>query len=314
MDFQEKINKLKKKIFEELTPLIDSDYILIDLPYHSNIGDLLIWEGEENFLKTIPFKCLYRSSNRTFEYKKISDDVIVLIHGGGNFGDVWRAHQIFHLNIVKYYPNNKIIFLPQTVHYDSKINLGIDSEIMSKHKNLTICARDNVSYGILHNYFANNTILLEPDMAFYINPKQLENKTKPVKDILFLKRTDHEISLEIDYLNHITEEGEIAIHDWPTMEQVYWQQLLLYKMCYLNKPYRRIADAFANTMYRKFGTELGVEFLSEYKYIYTTRLHGAILSILLKKRCVFFNNSYGKNSSFYDTWLSDIEEVKFIYK
>ena len=44
--FESKINKLRALIFEKLVPLIDNDYILVDLPYHSNIGDILIWEGE----------------------------------------------------------------------------------------------------------------------------------------------------------------------------------------------------------------------------------------------------------------------------
>lgn len=56
MNFQQKIDELKNKIYEELTPLIDSDYILLDLPYYSNIGDTLIWEGTESFLKSLPHK------------------------------------------------------------------------------------------------------------------------------------------------------------------------------------------------------------------------------------------------------------------
>ena len=52
--FESKINKLRALIFEKLVPLIDNDYILVDLPYHSNIGDILIWEGECCFLNSLP--------------------------------------------------------------------------------------------------------------------------------------------------------------------------------------------------------------------------------------------------------------------
>lgn len=41
------IGKLRKKLVETLIPLVDNDYVLVDLPYYSNVGDLLIWEGTE---------------------------------------------------------------------------------------------------------------------------------------------------------------------------------------------------------------------------------------------------------------------------
>ena len=53
MNYQEKITDLRKKIKDKLSPLIDNDYVLLDLPYHKNIGDILIWAGEIEFLKTL---------------------------------------------------------------------------------------------------------------------------------------------------------------------------------------------------------------------------------------------------------------------
>ncbi len=48
--------------------------------------------------------------------------------------------------------------------------------------------------------------------------------------------------------------------------------------------------------------------------IYSTRLYAIILSLLLGKDSdlYWFDNSYGKNSSFYETWLSDLDGIKFI--
>ena len=53
---------LKKKIFNILENIIDRDYVLLDLPNHRNIGDQLIYIGQLDFLKKIPFNCLLRSS------------------------------------------------------------------------------------------------------------------------------------------------------------------------------------------------------------------------------------------------------------
>ena len=56
----------------------------------------------------------------------------------------------------------------------------------------------------------------------------------------------------------------------------------------------------------------GVKFISPYKNVETERLHGCILSILLDKTIVLYDNSYGKNKSFYETWLSDLDSVKLL--
>ena len=42
--FEKKVNELCSEIYQKLSLLIDNDYILVDLPYHSNIGDVLIWK------------------------------------------------------------------------------------------------------------------------------------------------------------------------------------------------------------------------------------------------------------------------------
>ena len=65
-------------------------------------------------------------------------------------------------------------------------------------------------------------------------------------------------------------------------------------------------------IYRKEMCKRGVEFISTYKTVYTTRLHGMILASLLGKETFFFDNSYGKIKSFYDTWLHDTDNIKFI--
>lgn len=70
----------------------------------------------------------------TYKKQKLTNDTIILIHGGGNWGDVWRPSQDFHLKIIQEYPDNKIIVFPQTVHYDNQQNLEYDISIISRHK------------------------------------------------------------------------------------------------------------------------------------------------------------------------------------
>jgi pyruvyl transferase EpsO len=321
MTAQQKISDLKQLIEEKLIPLITADYIFLDLPYHSNIGDTLIWEGEETFLKRLPYKCLNKSSLETFSFRELDKNEIILLHGGGNFGGLWRSHQNFRLNIIRQYPNNKIIVFPQSVYYDDEQLLKKDAAIMAEHKNFTICARDRMSYDILKKYFFNN-ILLVPDMAFFMDINRWNKYINPVTKgrTLFLDRKDCEKNTKENY-GIVPPEAEN--HDWPTMEKTK-RSILIFQIVQvilrkidkvLQTNFNSIVSDFVyQKILRKYYIRTGISFLSAYSYIYTTRLHVAILSVLLEKEFTFFDNSYGKNRGGYETWLQDVDGIKFIGK
>lgn len=306
--FEEKSRQLRNQIEDALLPLIDDDYVLWDLPYHNNIGDLLIWEGEVSFLRNIQYRCLDEASKDTCTFPSLSAHTVILLHGGGNFGDVWRDMQDFRLAVMKRYPDNKIIIFPQTVFYENKALIKEDARIMGQHKNLTICARDRVSYELLKEYFSNK-ILLVPDMAFCIPPMQLKKYSRTIKEkTLFLKRSDKEFkntnyAFQTNY--------SVIVSDWPSMEHSDWVQIgmhCIWKFNRLHMPF--FTNCYAK-FYRKELIKKGVRFISSYKEVYTTRLHVAILSVLLGKSFHIFDNSYGKNRAFYETWLNEVDNAIF---
>jgi len=311
--FQQKITELKNKITEGITPLVSSDYVLLNLPYYANIGDILIWEGEESFLSSLPYKCLYRSSINTYKRKNyFSPATTILMQGGGNFGDLWEGHQKFRLEIITQYLDNPIVIFPVSVHYLDKSRMLKDAQLMAQHKNLTICVRDKGSYDLLRQYFSNNILLL-PDMAFWIDPASLKQYMRPSsKEILLLKRTDKELSVGYDYKQQITDLGKIDVLDWPTKQKGNIIHKIINRPIHRKSPFKSFADYYAYNVYRPYLIKQGVQFLSSYRDIYTTRLHGAILSTLLHKPYTFFDNSYGKNKSFFDAWLSNVEGIRFV--
>jgi len=323
MDFEQKKNQLTSIIINTIVPLIDNDFVLIDLSYHSNIGDILIWEGEIQFIQQYitKNKMLYSCSRQTFNGSNIKKNTIIILHGGGNFGDLWRLPADFRLRILQEFPNNKIIILPQTVYYKNKDALISDAAIFNKHKNLTICARDKNSYQILKEYFSKsgNNIYMLPDMAFCIPQKILKKyMSKQEHKTLFLKREDKELNDALDYTKYISEK-EYDILDWPSMRKEKKKQISLYFLrCFLlaNSKipfvFRTLTDIYASAFFKSAMIKTGVKFVSKYEKIYTTRLHAAILCCLLEKPCVLFNNSYGKNSSFYETWLKDVDGMELL--
>ena len=41
----------------------------------------------------------------------------ILLHGGGNFGDLWPIYQRFREHVIAAFPDHRIVQLPQTVHF-----------------------------------------------------------------------------------------------------------------------------------------------------------------------------------------------------
>ena len=63
------IQDLNNLIQSQLSDYITSDYVLYDIPNHRNIGDQLIYQGELDYLKTVPFKCVDKCSV-SYNFKK----------------------------------------------------------------------------------------------------------------------------------------------------------------------------------------------------------------------------------------------------
>ena len=296
-----------KKIKDTLTFLLDNDYIFIDLPYYSNIGDSLIWKGTETLLASLPYKCLYRASCKTFRHIDISENVIIIMMGGGNWGDLYLIHNEFRKRIVQSYPNNKIVILPQTVYYEGARNARFDAEVFRKHKRLTIFARDKYSYWFLKLFRFNKDIRLLPDMAFCIDRDWLRTYTLPsTGNNLLFKRLDKE-GTKTDVISNL---GEHDTSDWPLYTEPDPLRTILYTL--INEGKYKEADDYATNVYLPERVKVGIEHISKYEKVYSNRLHGAILAILLGKETFIIDNSYGKNSQYYSTWLKNTKNIHLV--
>lgn len=311
-------------IKKTLSPLMgEADYVFLDIPYYTNIGDTLIYKGTEDFLATLPGRCIYKTAIENYAKLSISEDVVILFQGGGNFGDIWRRHTDFVLRVLEDFPNNRAIILSQTIYYENSDVMEADARLMGNHPNLTICARDRVSYDLALKYFGANDVLMLPDMAFCIDPSFLEKYHMPAKEkALFFKRKDQEFA-DYDFDKHLEAQGQLDELEWPSMEQDLVISKILSHLKRINSlaikvgfgpVSRRLLDWYAQTIYMPCLLKIGIRFISQYRQVYSTRLHGAILSILLNRPLVFFDNSYGKNSRFFDAWLTGFENVHFVRK
>ena len=316
MHVNEKIKELCLMIERHLLPLIDNNYILCGLPNYSNVGDVLIYQGTVELLKKVKYKCLYKCFYDDYQIPHLREDIVILVMGGGYFGDTWRKAWEPVVEIVSKFPRNRIILLPQSIYYADKHLAENDAKIFQNNKKLVICARDNESFLYAKGVFKNDVLLI-PDLAFYMNSKIYKVKSASFQEkTLYLKRQDKE------YVNYDIDVNNIDVCDWPTMVPVFQSaHQKLYEILFSNYNSWKIKYPHLQffirpfiynivfTKYKSLITKTGVNFLSSYNKIYTTRLHVLILGFMMNKEIICLDNSYGKLSSLYNTWLKDQKSI-----
>lgn len=255
-----------------------------------------------------------------FEQENIPKNSIILLQGGGNFGDIYPVVNDFRKKVIQDNLDKRIIIFPQTIYYNDIENLEKDALIINQHKDLTICVRDQESYNIAKKYFIKANILLLPDMAFCIDLNQFRTKNKGEKTLIMSRRDGEKIEIQLDNLENYD------LLDWPTFnitkEERYRKIKIHRRMDKIGKFIQKIPilSSIVDDRYglkRRDGREnyikLGISFFEEYDTIYTTRLHGLILGVLMGKNMIVLDNNYGKLTNFANMWLKDFDNIK-IYK
>ncbi len=315
------VSSLRNKIFRELSCHIGNDAIIVDAPYYKNIGDVLIWEGELQFLQDLGCKVLGSFSRHTFNFPQLNKDTVILYNGGGNIGDIYPEHIKFLKSVLKHYPDNKIIVFPQTVYYKDKKLMQKDFSLISKHHNIVFCSRDFNSYDRVKSLLGEGRTLCLPDMAFCIDiSKYIEKSGINSKGMLHIVRNDCEKK------KYVLEDSfgfskchHDLVQDWPTFVTRFDLSYLFNTV--LDRMFRFLPikgfigplwDKYAINHFRINMINVGISFISNFKSVKSERLHGAILSILLDKEVDIIDNSYGKNRDFYNSWLSSFSRVNLL--
>jgi pyruvyl transferase EpsO len=302
---RELVASLAQKISEVLNPLIPSGSTcaLLDFPNHGNVGDNAIWLGEKAYLRSINAAIVYASdisAHSDARLRKKLKGGILLMHGGGNLGDVWLHHQRFREQIISEYRSFQIIQLPQTIHFQHKENLERARSIFNAHPNLTLLVRDRRSLEIARNEFRAASYLC-PDTAFMLGdlPRLGAAQTK----IVWLARTDTESS----GYSCPSAEADVCRLDWrrDPRSAVFRANNFLVRHSRCKTPILRDCAAFLSCAYDVLARRRlvrGCRLLCQGQVVVTDRLHGHIISLLLGIPNVLLDNNYGKVKNFYETW------------
>lgn len=301
------IDRLQTALRDTLHPLVPAgtDYVIADFPNHSNVGDSAIYLGETILLKE------YFRRRPTLVTEAWAGDFEalcrhrwkgpLLLHGGGNFGDIWPRHQLFREKVISQFRDRQIIQLPQSIHFEDEANLARAAESISAHPDFTLMVRDEQSLALAKSAFACK-VVLAPDMAFMIGAT--EPPRPPASKVLCLLRQDKESSLELDgALDRLPH--PCLVVDWPVEERrIRFARLpsgIRRHLPAALQGYRpQSPKAFEHLARRR--VKLGFELLARGEVIVTDRLHAHILSLLLGRPHVTLDNFYGKIRNFARAW------------
>ena len=210
----------------------------------------------------------------------------ILLHGGGNFGDIWLHHQRFRERVIATFPELRIVQLPQSIHYRDDAKAEDTARLIERHPAFTLLVRDQASLDFARARFACDSRLV-PDAAFQIGP------TRPGRaetDVLALLRTDEE---------QAGGGGEppagVRIEDWLGENRLLGRAVALAGLVRGGRRGRYAAVAEARV-------RRGMRQLSAGRAIVTDRLHGHILATLLGRPQALLDNSYGKLGRFLDAF------------
>lgn len=288
------------------------DVALLDFPHHANVGDSAIWLGEVAFLRSNGLRSVYGCDHVKYDAKKLAQAIgtgPILLHGGGNFGDVWPIYQAFRHNVIERFPDNPIVQLPQTLHFSDLSGVNATRRLIERHPNFKLFVRDANSLMFAREHFPSSRPELCPDAAFMLG--RLASPVSVTHDIVFLRRTDKE--RRTDWQIDIDEAS--APHD---VEVVDWLEEPRHPLLRLPGTIRRVANLSSGSHFffeaswnaaaervAMMRLRRGLAILGRGRTVVTDRLHAHILSTLLGRPHVVLDNNYGKLTHFIDAWTSE---------
>lgn len=170
------------------------DVALLDAPNQTNVGDSLIWAGEMAYFRRMGLRLRYVADIKSYDpaaLRRAMPSGVVLLHGGGNFGDLWTGHQNHREQIVKDLPDYRLVQLSQSIYFTSDERAAQADAIIGAHPDFRLLLRDSLSM----ERAAAQLPSLKPtychDMALGFEPP-LVKRTARGKDLLIIARQDKE--------------------------------------------------------------------------------------------------------------------------
>lgn len=294
-------NLVKKLVDSAISHSSEQKIYIFQTPTHSNIGDHAIAEAQVDFLKYYfpDHQIIEINQSLMISFLKryahiITKNDIITLHGGGNFGNAYLKEERLRRAVVEAMPDNKIIIFPQTVYYtdnaQGRVELKITQDLFSKHKDLTITAREIVSYELMKKYFPNSKVIITPDIVLFTSKIAPSIRANGLEVI----RAD--------------EESILSKTDKAQLHQLLISKFQSVIVSDMHVEHFRSVTTISE---RKAILEAKFAQFRNAKVVITDRLHGMVLAAITGTPCVVFSNYNQKVLGTYE-WIKDLPYIRFV--
>jgi len=277
---------------------------VVGTPNHGNVGDNAIAYAELRFLESCGIDRTNVKEITAGEYEAYGEYIVkrlrskrrlILLHGGGNMGNQWLGEEQLRRQILGKLDINPVIILPQTFSYskDEKGRKALEESVpyYNGRKNLTVTARERLSYELLSESYPDTNIILTPDIVISLNPEVLKLETAQRSGVLFLMRCDGERVLtdgETDKLKQaITDRGlTCRVSDMIAADRMW------------------VAKSQREDVIKEKLSEL-----ASAELVITDRLHGMVFAAICNTPCIVLKNNNHKITGTYE-WIKDLPFIK----
>ena len=276
---------------------MDFEIYLLLLPDYGSEGDQAIAYAQEEYLKkTYPKnKITAINEQETIELlpqlkSLIKENDLVFLQGGGNMGELYPEREKARRQVIEALSDKRIIIFPQTIYFDRQKTKDIDRIIsIYSRKNITIMARDSVSYSNAKELFPKAKVLLTPDIVYSLYGNYDEHTEINRKSVYLCLRKDKERKYEdlSEKLISFFNENNIGYTE--------------------NSMFHNIT---VKPSERKSFAENAIESFYNAEIVITDRLHGCIFSVITRTPCIVLPNNNHKIESNYN-WIKDLNYIVY---
>ena len=264
---------------------------------YGNLGDVAITYAQEKFLKEqfAEYDVVDVPISKTLSHLKAirnictTEDIITIV-GGGNMSDLYYDIELLRQMVVKAFPANRVILFPQTMFFrdtlGGKYLRNMAERTYSRHKNLTITARERWSYMAMKDMFPNSKLL--PDIVMTLDKRVPET---PRDGVTLCLRNDVESGLSHDFKEKLKADvsNSYVVMDYDT---------------HIGRGGLSIEER------EKELNKIWAQFRSS-QWVITDRLHGMIFAFITETPCIVLPNNNFKIEGSY-SWIKDCGYIHFI--
>jgi exopolysaccharide biosynthesis predicted pyruvyltransferase EpsI len=315
------VGRLSGQLIQTLQPYFPrgAKVTLLGFPSHENIGDHAIWIATKHLFKRFGAKVIYETSIYSLDIQRlktrITPETIIVLSGGGDFGDLWKKIQENREEVLRSFPNHTIIQLPQSIEYSNLSNLAACKDLVNAHKRFHLFVRDRFSFDFAKQHFQAPVILC-PDMVFALGNQKRKNK--PKISAVWLMRIDKEARSEFCISEEAQRHQDRLYADWKQcgnlssfFQKIHWEMIHAFQDYPKRLAFLKDLLPLTFEPIAKRYLTLGCNFLSKGKVVVTDRLHGHILCLLMGIPHVCLDNSYHKIRNFQKTWTQNVQGIVY---